>query len=84
MRNSGGYAISVGPQGTVEQDSFTCIHCNSIVFIKSKMNPSDMGGFCRMCMKPVCKNCADKKCIPFEKKLVEIEKRDSFRRSIFG
>lgn len=82
MRNPGGYAIKVDPFGTVERDSFTCCHCNSIVFVKPKCDPAEMGGFCRMCMKPVCKNCADKACTPFEKKLEAMERSDRLMKAL--
>lgn len=85
MRNPGGYAIKVDPDfGTTERDSFTCAHCNSIVFVKPKMSTAEMGGYCRLCMKPVCKNCADKSCTPFERKLEQMESRDRLMRTVFG
>lgn len=83
MRNPGGYAIWVGEEGVLrEQDTFTCCHCNTIVFVKPAAPPSESGGFCRLCMKPTCGPCADKgECTPFEKKLEAIERSDRLARA---
>lgn len=60
----------------------TCAHCNSVTHIKAKMRPEDVGGFCRMCMKPICAGCCDEgSCTPFEKRLERIEEEDRIRRS---
>lgn len=82
MRNAGGYAVLFGPDGGVtERDTFTCFHCNSVVYVKPKSNPDDFGSMCRLCMKMVCQRCANFGCTPFEKKLEQIEARDRARRS---
>ena len=77
MRRPGGQAEwSGGGQKTVTRDTFSCCHCNAVVFVKPKADPSEMGGFCRLCMKHVCKKCeALGKCVPFERRLEEIERR---------
>ena len=83
MRRPQGYGITVEPgKADVEVDSFTCRHCNSIVFVKPRQDPSEMGGFCTLCMGHVCGNCAGKSCEPFEKKLEAMERRDKFLRSM--
>lgn len=83
MRRPGGYAVWTEPSRTVERDTFTCVHCNTVVFVKPKQDPSEMGGFCRQCMSHICGPCADLgKCTPFEKKLEEMEARDRFLRSV--
>jgi len=86
MRNAGGYAITTEPgKSDVEEDTFTCCHCNCIVFVKHRCDPAEMGGFCRLCMKHVCKACNAKgECAPFERKLEELEARDRFRRAVSG
>lgn len=78
-----GYAcISDPEEGVRECDTMTCAHCNRVTHIKPTMRPEDMGGFCRMCMKPICVKCTDEgSCTPFEKRLEEIEERDRIRRS---
>lgn len=76
MRKPQGYAIWTDPGApTIEADTFTCIHCNSIVFVDAKTDPSNLGGFCLKCMKHICAACADKgACAPWEKQLEEMEK----------
>ena len=82
MLRSGGYAVLVDPDlGVVERDTFTCSHCNSVVYVKPKSNPDDFGSMCRICMKMVCQRCANLGCTPFEKKLEQAEARDRARRS---
>lgn len=79
MRNAGGYLLGVYCDSgrKVESDSFTCGHCNSAKWVKPKERPEDLGGFCRMCSKFTCPRChAIGTCIPFEKKLEEMERRD--------
>lgn len=84
MLRPGGYGVTFGPDGLAETDTFTCCHCNVVVDVTPKMSPSDMGGWCGLCSKAVCKNCVGKECVPFEKKLEAWEKQAAFRRSIFG
>ncbi len=81
MLKPGGYAIWTG-ETTIEKDTFTCCHCNRVVFVEPKSSPSDMGGWCMMCSKPVCPGCAGKSCTPFEKKLEAAERRDSLLRTV--
>jgi hypothetical protein len=82
MRNAGGYAFSFSPDGIHQEcDTFTCAHCGGIVHVKSKCNPDDLGGMCRLCMKMICPQCVDLGCTPFEKRLEQVEKRDRILRS---
>lgn len=73
-----GYAIVVSPDAPVKElDTITCSHCQRVVFLRPTPDGrmQDQGGFCRVCMKPVCGPCADNgKCTPFEKKLEECER----------
>lgn len=82
MRNAGGYAYSTDHLGGVtETDTFTCAHCNKVVFVPAKANPDDLGGFCRLCMKMICPQCVTSgKCDPFEEKLKRMESQDVWRR----
>jgi hypothetical protein len=82
MRNPGGYAFSFDPGGIrQEADSFTCFHCNRVIMVKPKCDPTELGGMCRLCMKMICPECVDKgSCDPFEKKLERSEKE--YRRRI--
>ena len=82
MRNPGGYAVFIMPgEAPAECDTFTCGHCNSIVHVKPKCDPSEVGGLCKVCMKMICPACLSKGCTPFEKKLEEMESREIARRS---
>jgi hypothetical protein len=84
VRKPQGYAVTIEPdKADVEEDTFTCAHCNSIVFVKPCQDPSEMGGFCRLCYAHICGSCADQgECVPFEKKLEALESRFRFLRSI--
>lgn len=84
MRNPGGYAVIVDPNAPLrEHDTFTCHHCNAVVFVKAGCDPSEAGGFCRLCYKHICGPCADKGvCEPFEQKLEAMERRDRFMRAM--
>lgn len=96
-RRPGGYAIITTPEsarvnfdrfrcediraGTFEVDTQTCSHCNRVMHIKPKMDPADMGGLCKICMKYICPTCVGLGCTPFEKKLEQMEKRGIALRS---
>ena len=83
MRKPGGSALWTHPDGTTtECDTFSCVHCNKVVFVKSK---SDLGGFCIQCFRHICGPCADiGTCTPLLKKIEECEDRDRLRKSILG
>lgn len=76
-----GYQCDEARIGVNRYDTTTCFHCNRITHIKSKMDPAEMGGMCKICMKLICKFCLDGGCTPFEAKLEAMEKRDIARRS---
>ena len=84
MRRPQGYAVTTEPgKADVEEDTFTCSHCNAIIFVKPFQDPSEMGGFCRLCYRHICGPCADKgECEPFEKKLEAMERRERLLRSL--
>lgn len=73
--------------GPAEFDTFTCSHCNCIVVI-DKAKPNTLGGFCRMCMRNICSQCVDAVtkgptgCVPFEKKMEQLEARARFRKAL--
>lgn len=52
-----------------ECDTFTCKHCNTIVFVPPLTDPANMGGLCKICMGLICPACCDKGCSPFEAQL---------------
>lgn len=82
MRNATGYLLITSPDApAVEQDSFRCGHCGSIVFVEPRADPASCGGFCRVCMQLTCAPCTgDGKCVPLEKRLEADEKRAESRR----
>jgi hypothetical protein len=85
MRNPHGYLVINDPdKPLVEYDTVTCCHCNKVTIIPHRCDPSELGGFCTMCMGYTCKDCADKDCTPFEKKLEQMEAKDRFLRSVYG
>jgi hypothetical protein len=85
MRNAGGYGVATDQQtGKVlhEQDSFSCFHCNKVVFVEAKCDPADLGGLCFLCWKLVCPECHAKgNCDPLEEKLARQESAYHARRS---
>lgn len=96
MRNPQGYATIVGADrsvvtfdkfrceeirsGTMEVDTFTCIHCNGVRHVKPMSNMDEFGSMCRNCMKMVCPVCANGPCVPFLKKIEQMEQKDYIRR----
>ncbi|MGP0093123.1 MAG: hypothetical protein ACLPKB_24760 [Xanthobacteraceae bacterium] len=87
MRNPGGYFISTDPHprrgrfACTEVDTFSCRHCNRVVFVQPMCDPSDMGGLCKVCMGYVCPRCAGTgRCDPLEAKLEREEARYHARR----
>jgi hypothetical protein len=71
MRKPGGYAhwFNGDALPDLERDTFTCKHCNGVVFVEPFQSPTDAGGWCFHCAAPVCKYCAGKDCLAFEKLL---------------
>ena len=67
--------------GQNEYDTIVCYHCNSITHVKARMDPADMGGLCKICMKMICPRCVGLGCSPFEKRLEFQEKRAIALRS---
>lgn len=84
MLKPGGYALWMDPEGNKEQDTFTCNHCNTVVYVKAAASPTEAGGWCNLCMRLLCMNCAGKECVPFEKKMEMWEKQDLQRRRLYG
>jgi len=81
MDKANNYSTIVSPDGVTEQDSFTCYHCQKIVFVMPRQKGEDIGGLCKVCMNLICPKCVDLgKCEPFEKKLEKEEARHRFLR----
>lgn len=86
MRNAGGYAVWSYDDGrVVEQDSFTCKHCQRVTFVAAKQDPATLGGLCKCCMGLTCARCAALgTCTPFERALDLAESRQRFLQSVGG
>jgi hypothetical protein len=82
------YSILVGPNAVVERDSFTCGHCQRIVFVPPGRSATDIGGGCRICHHLICGRCVDLGiCKPFEQQIAEIERnweRDRMLSRLIG
>jgi len=83
MLRSGGYAQIVDPDApTRECDTFTCAHCNRITHVRARTRPEDIGGLCKVCMGLICAACVGEACVPFLKRLDDMEARARFRREM--
>jgi len=80
IRSSKGYGVS----GKAEADSMQCCHCGNVWWVRSTDNfqETDLGGWCRMCMKPICTSCSDKPCIVFEEQLLRYEQSQRFAKDV--
>lgn len=78
-----GYLTIVGPGGLEQEaDTATCRHCNRVWVVKSKTGEGDLGGWCRLCSGMICAECSDQGCVPFERRLEQVEARSRFFRQI--
>ena len=87
MLRPGGYATLTFPdRPTIEMDTITCFHCNSVVHVKPFQDPADLGGFCKVCCHHICPKCYNSMqkgngCTPWERQMEQVESRDRFLRS---
>ena len=83
MRRGSGYIRVLDPElGDRESDCFTCSHCQKIVEVPPMASAKSLG-WCRRCDKPICETCTDVgTCVPFEKRVDEIERRDRLYREM--
>ncbi len=82
MRKPQGYATLFEPDFSKECDTFTCGHCNGIVHVPPKADPTVMGGLCKQCMKLICPKCVERMtCTPWERQMQIMENRDAALRS---
>jgi hypothetical protein len=67
------------------RDTFTCHHCGTVVLVKPKCDPADLGGLCKTCMKLICHKCAAKGgCDPWEKQMERMEARERLYAAATG
>lgn len=71
MRRPGGFLIVSSHEGMDKEcDTFTCGHCQRVVFVKPMCDPADAGGLCYACDRHICRQCVGLgKCEVIEKKL---------------
>lgn len=86
MRAPGGYGVISDPQVSApyqERDTFTCGHCQYIVFVQPKCDGADAGGLCKQCMRLICPRCVGRMtCFPWEEMLKRQESKGRTYRSI--
>lgn len=88
MRRVQGYAVTIDPEQSrpFEEDTFSCSHCNCVVFLKPFQNDAPA---CRACDAHICDACAAElartlKCVPIERRLEAMEARDKMIRAATG
>ena len=63
-----------------KEDTFTCKHCNGVVFVEPFQDPAEAGGWCMACTSLICKHCVQyAECKPFEKQLDQHERMERLR-----
>ena len=83
MRRPGGYAcISEPDRPPQEFDTFTCAHCNRVTHVKARHDPADIGGLCKQCMGLIRPACVGEACVPFLKRLDEMEAKARLRAQL--
>ena len=78
-----GYGIGQTADGKiVERDSLQCCHCNTHYFVSP--GSGKQRGFCLLCMDVTCGRSACVLCVPFERRLAQIEQRERRARTREG
>lgn len=78
-----GYSVVTDSWGIEErQDTYTCHHCCSIVFVSARSDPDRHK--CKRCYRRVCEQCYGHDCDPYEAKLDRIEATDAWLRERFS
>lgn len=75
MRKAQNWSIETDGLGfTQECDSFTCYHCQRVVFVPPGQSAFNLGGGCRVCQQLICSKCVDLgTCRPWEEQMLKIE-----------
>jgi len=88
MRNPGGVGTIIDPTlhpttPFQECDSFTCGHCQTVVWVPPRQDPAEIGGMCKMCMHLICPVCVGRMvCVTWEQMMEMQESRSATFRSI--
>ena len=83
-RADGGYALWTGSDGKRQElATFTCSHCQRVIFVQPRQDPASLGGFCRQCMKHICGGCVNQGvCTPWEKQMEKMERRSRMLKAM--
>lgn len=77
----GGVSQYFNPDGTmVEAHTSTCKHCSKMTEFPDKRRMLEHVDICRQCMGLICLECVGKPCMPWQRRLDEMEKRYWDRR----
>ena len=80
--DNGSQHIDIKKEGVFELEAFSCHHCNRIVHVMPKCDPTDLGGHCKVCDRLICQQCYGKGgCDTLEAKLERAEASYHARRS---
>ena len=86
MRRPGGVGTIMDPNVAApfqERDTFTCGHCQYVVFVPPQANPADIGGLCKQCMTLICPTCVGRMvCVTWEQMIEMQEAKGRTFRSI--
>lgn len=77
-----GYTIITGPDGVLERDTLQCCHCNRHYTVRP--GSGKRRGWCTLCGSTTCGAAACLPCVPFEKKLDQIERSARLMEALQG
>jgi hypothetical protein len=87
LRNPGGQITVFDDSGERQRDTFTCYHCQRVIFVQPRQDPATLGAVCKGCMRLVCAICADARdrgdpCTPWLRQMEIQEERAISRKSL--
>lgn len=73
--HTGNVAFHFDVGGIDTTPTFSCAHCNKVVFLTHHMTREERGGKCATCGRRICPACvAERQCDPLEAKLKRMER----------
>lgn len=81
MRYSGYATWSHPDQPLIERDTLQCKHCQVTWVVQP--GSGNQRGWCTLCAGPTCGAAQCQSCVPFEKKLEALERRERFYQALF-